>query len=134
MSDYKAQFWRGLIRRTESGKPVFIHAKRDTAQFYGWVDAFDEHRPEVAIPPRPDGRHFVRPVAPDPWTGGRPMRICRSDSRSSTPRGLTNRFRIARQATNADLRLLAHATQGDWRWMTDKNGHRRTRPQWFGFV
>jgi hypothetical protein len=134
MSDYKDQFWRGLIRRTPSGSPVYIHAKRATAEHFGWVDAFDEHRPAVAIPPRPDGKTFARATAPDPWAGGRPMRICRSDSRSSTPRGLTHRFRVARQATNADLRLLAQATQGDWRWMTDKTGHRRTRPEWFGFT
>jgi hypothetical protein len=134
MSDYKAQFWRGLIRRTATGQPVYIHAKRATAEYFGWTVAFDPHRPEVAIPPRPDGSHFARSSYPEPWMGGCPMRICRSDSRSSTPRGLTHRFRIARQATNYDLRLLAQATRGDWCWMTDKTGYRRTRPEWFGFV
>jgi hypothetical protein len=125
-------WWRGVIRRTDSGSPIYIHAQRPTAEFYGWAEAFDARRAAVAIAPRPDGRHFARAGSDSPFWGGRPMRISRAASKHSQVPGASNRFRIARQATNADIALVAAATKVEWCWMTDKKGKRVDRAIWLG--
>jgi len=43
---------------------------------------------------------------------------------------MASRFRITANAKASDLCRLARATQGDWCWMTDLNGHRFDKDEW----
>lgn len=126
----KKLLWRGLIRRTNSGSAIYLHAQWETAQFFGWDVAFDADRPEVQLPYNgPPGWAYLRPPCTN-RQGGLPMRICRSRSRMGHPAGKTHRFRIARAASYRDFAAVAKATKQEWFWMTDKNGHRIAREEW----
>ena len=58
------------------------------------------------------------------------LRICRSESRMGTPRGMTNAFKVSRSCTLFELAELAHSTNIDWHWMTSFNGQRLSRGYW----
>ena len=124
------QFWRGVIRRDAQGHAVYLHALRSTAELYGWTTAFHEFRDAVKLPNTdPQGRiRFTRPTSA--IRGGRQCRISRSPVKQGWPAGMTNAFRIAKQATELDWVLLAEGTQGDWCWMTDRKGIRVPREEW----
>jgi hypothetical protein len=125
-----AQYWRGIIRRDAAGHAVYLHALRSTAELYGWTTAFYEWREAVRLPiTDPQGRiPFSRGKTGS--VGGRQCRISRSPVKQGSPAGMTNAFRIAKQATELDWVLLAEGTRGDWCWMTDRKGIRVNRAAW----
>ena len=127
-------WWRGIIRRAQSSSPIYIHALRTTAEFYGWDVAFDERRSAVALPVRPDLRQFARPVRQSPRVGGRRMQISRAASKIGKVKGCVNEFRIAKAAGDHDIAQVAAATRGEWHWLTDKNGRRIDRAVWLQTV
>jgi hypothetical protein len=65
--------------------------------------------------------------------GGTPMRISFHPSKKSTQPGMAFQFRMGGCATKGDVLTLALATQGDWCWMTDLDGHRIDREQWLAW-
>lgn len=127
---YSNRWWRGVIRRLGNGQPIYIHALRSTAEFYGWAEAFDARRPGLATPAAPDGRAFVAPSKRNGHFGGRKHWISRHPCKSSKVIGHVNQFRIAHKATHWDIAQVAAVTQGEWHWMTDKTGIRLDRAAW----
>ena len=121
-------FWRGVIRRTNAGWPIYIHALRSTAE------AFDPLRDAVSLHPNGGmGRLAVSPRVRGS-RGGRRMQISRAVSKQSKVKGCVNEFRVSRDATLGDIALLAAATKGEWHWMTDHTGTRVDRSAWLARV
>lgn len=118
------------VARTPAGQLSWLACLRSTAEFYGWLDSFPEYRPPVWT--TPEGSRAIRSDLTDKryLYGGTSIRICRSPSRSGTPAGLTNRFRVSSCWRLKDSATLAAATTAEWQWMETRDGVRRTRQQW----
>ena len=119
-----------LIHQYASGQTKWIKCLRTTAQYYGWLDAYDVIG-ETA--PTPSGAREFRFLSTSRWRpdlGGRKRRICRAESRQGYPAGKTNSFRISSKVTNADLAELARLTKGEWAWMETTNCVRWDREKW----
>jgi hypothetical protein len=123
-------YWRGVIRRLPTGHTIYLHALRSTAEFFGWDEAFDQYRPDVALPARPDGHVSIQPINRSGARGGRRLQISRTETKSNRVGCVVNVFRIAKAATYADLRAVARATRGEWFWMTDFRGRRRSASEY----
>jgi len=66
--------------------------------------------------------------------GGRPLRISRHPSKSGHQPGMCNAIRVAKEASNADLALIAAAIPVEWHWMTNRHGERIDRAVWLALA
>jgi hypothetical protein len=105
---------------------------KETAEFFGWDKAFPRFRPLVKGDGRAQYETFWgnnRENTPGA-IGGKRLRICRSKSKSGQPAGMTHRFRIVGNVSNAQLVELAAVAGDKFEWMTKKNGERIDRETW----
>jgi hypothetical protein len=128
--DWDSHWWRGLIRRTPSGHPIFIHATRATAELYGWAEAFDARRdatrwPRVVINNRVAATREIYAQY-----GGRKHWISRHPNRNGKTLGKVNQFRISFDATDADIAQVGAAVKLEWHWLTDQRRARVAREIW----
>ena len=130
MTSATKDFVRLAIRERRDGTFVSLIGLRTTVEYYGWDQTFPQWMgkysgktlPGQIVPLQKGGNVF----------GGtrRPLVICRSDDKHSTPQGLTNRFRVTTDATFADLINIAQATQRMFGWMTSFHGKRIRYEEW----
>ena len=134
MSEAPSKWLDHRIRHTSDGSWIRIKGLRATLEHYGW------DRIDAPLHPSTPAYHRFMSGDRKVFVGsprlhaGIPMRISRSPLKAGNPAGLTNRFRVSSNAGNKDLMLLAVRAQGDWYWMTDKNGHRIDREAWLRFA
>ena len=116
-----------------SGRVVWLRCLTATADYYGWLDAYpsSEELPDPTPPPREFRYLATTRFRPD--VGGRPRRICRSNSRHGNPRGATNRFRISTQVSNRHLAELAQVTKVPFKWMETVGGQRVSYDRWLEY-
>ena len=117
------------IRVTKGKRFIWLSTLKETAAFYGWDKAFptlQELKQQTA------GTPYVHDVGRKGWKngGGVQLRISRSDSTQGWPKGLTNSFRVSKQATMKDIALIAERTAVDYAWITCLYGGRRPRAWW----
>ena len=119
------------LGQTKSGKPKKLHALRATANYYGWLEKFEEWtlEPEFEQGGRLFGRDPGRRGHPQ-CSSGRRLRICRSASKDGFPAGFTNAFKVTSNTGLLDLAELAHFTTVDWEWMQDVSYQRVSRADW----
>ena len=118
------------IRKIRDGDWVQLMTLKTTADFYGWSDIFLPLSEAKAID-RGDGMlRWPRRIKTRSYPALR-LYICREKAhRRGYPRGLTNCFRVSRNACTRDLVALAQAVKVDFGWMNDKSYRRVTREQW----
>jgi len=117
-----------------SGQYQWLKCLRATADFYGWLDAYEED-PEDQGLWGPNGRPYISyPKKVAAWKGGLPLRICRTNNRCGNPRGMTNQFRVSRGTSNAMLADLARVTRVRFGWMEDMRGKRRSYRRWMAMT
>lgn len=127
----KDEYFRLHLGWTKDESPIWISTLRATADHFGWTTA-----KRYEYKPRPSEARLggfnlkvctYRTFLP---IGGTRLRICRSPSRAGFPKGLTHSIRVSEHVTNFDLAELAHLTQGNWHWMSDRVGRRLSRDVW----
>lgn len=127
ISEYK----RLHVGWTLDESPIWICTLRATADHFGWSSA--QRYQYVARPSQgyPGFPRYIVDIPHRQWViGGQRLRICRSPFTGGFPKGLTHSFRVSEHVTNFDIAELAHLTQGDWHWMTDRIGRRISRERW----
>ena len=119
------------LGETKSGSAKTLHSLRSTADYYGWLEEFEEW---VAKPIENTGKYVM---SHDPGRRGHPqcsggyrIRICQSHVMQGFPAGFTNAFKVSANTGLFDLAELAHFTKGDWHWMSTRTGERVTRADW----
>ncbi len=123
-------FVRLAIREHKPGQFACLIALRATVLYYGWDQTFPQWcgKETGKYPP---GTIITSPAFKFAMRGTRrKIVICRSDSRQSTPAGLTNQFRVTSECTFRDLINIAHATKVDFGWMTTFHGKRIPSECW----
>ena len=130
MSDV-TDFVKLVIFRGAQDRVRWVRALRSTADYYGWTEEFEPWFPK---PIREENGYqlmyapaFIGRGTPH---GGKRLRICRSDSRSGHPAGLTNQFTVSNSCRTIDIAELANFSKGDWHWMEDLNGVRLSKEHW----
>ena len=122
---------RLIVRRTKAGSKIVLQARKETAEFYGWTNHFEEDRGAVIEDPAGGGTLMVGPVLRrSQIRGGRSIVISRSASKQGRKSTYSNQFRISRDATIPDLAKVAKFTDVDWNWMETPAGERRSREKW----
>jgi hypothetical protein len=123
-----------LIQRNAVGGDAWLKCLRETAEFYGWLDAYPLWTPPVYVDPH-SGRRWVQDSnAVGGHFGGKRLKICRSATRHSTPRGKTNVFRISSRVTKDQLAELAALTKVPFGWMQDKAFRRLSYDDWMALA
>ena len=120
-----------LLISRETRQDVYLIALRTTANYYGWSEQFEVWSPKPVLVE--NGRTwFMDPGRKGEMfcEAGRIHRICRSPSKRGHPAGLTNKFKVSRNARLLDLAEIAHLVQVDWHWMTGPSGERISRERW----
>ena len=119
------------LGESKTGSAKTLHALRSTADYYGWLENFEEW---VAKPISTAGKYVI---SYDPGRRGHPqcsagyrLRICRAHSMDGYPAGFTNAFKVSANTGLFDLAELAHFSKGDWYWMSTKTGERIKRAEW----
>lgn len=119
-----------VLGRAPDGGKLSLKCRLSTAIYYGWFDA-------LVRPDRNPGVSMDDWSAVATWTartvdcyGGRRLRICRSRIRKGHPAGLTNAFRVSRDATLKELAYLASITRPEFGWMESLDGRRVFREEW----
>ena len=120
-----------LIRRTKAGSPIWLKARKETAEFYGWTDHFEPYRLGYSRDEETGVEYIASPTLKrSQMRGGRSLTISRGSSKSSHNRTYSNQFRISRDATIPDIAKVAKFTDVDWNWMETPTGERRSREEW----
>ena len=120
-----------LIRRTKAGNPIWLKARKETAEFYGWTKHFEPYLPGYARDEATGVEYIASPTLKRTQVrGGRSLVISRSASKSGRKATYSNQFRITSEATIPDIAKVAKFTDVDWNWMETPSGERRTREQW----
>ena len=120
-----------ILRSYPKGDYAKIWVKYETAEFFGWLDEFESY-PEMVKREIAEGKRTtvrLRRKTSRRITG-KECRIGRGQVMRRNEGGLTHAFRLGRLVTNRQLAELAHFTKGEWYWMEDVGGIRRTREQW----
>lgn len=119
-----------LIQRNAQGGDAWLKCLRETAEFYGWLDAYPLWTPPV-FGYASDGRELcIHSNAVGGHRGGKRLMICRSGTKHSTPRGQTNVFRVSSRVTKDQLVELAGLTKVPFAWMQDKAFRRLSYDDW----
>ena len=116
------------------GEVVWLKCIKETAQHYGWLDAYPHSEEEATHPfqQRVFRAMPSRKFRPD--IGGIPLRICRGTSRHGNPAHLTNRFRVYRGCSNRLLAELAAVTNVPFGWMETMGGQRKPYDWWMSYA
>ena len=119
-----------VLRTTPKGERIWLKCLTDTADFYGWSDAFEEW--DVKSVGESNGYSIGHDPGRKglPSVGGTRLRICRSRNKGGHPAGKTNCFRVHSRCSNFDLSELAFLTKVEWFWMEGLRGQRRTKAEW----
>ena len=117
-----------------SGQYQWLKCLRATADFYGWLDAYEEDPLHLGRWTEEGHWYINYPKKVQAWRGGLRLRICRTGSRAGYPRGLTNQFRVSRGTSNATLADLARVTRVPFGWMEDNKGKRRPYERWMAMT
>ncbi len=122
-------FVRLGIRTTSDGRYIWMSCLKATAEFYGWANTFPTL---LELKTQTTGSPFTQDTGRRGYKngGGQVITICRNPSTHSFPRGQTNSFRVSKQATQKDIRLIAKTTEIDWAWMSTPKTGRRPRSWW----
>ena len=125
------EYCKLIIRRTNSDRPIYLTALKNTAAYYGWLDQFEQYIPGLTVNKMTGQSYLTQPcLANSRRNGGRSWVICRDNSRHGFPMGKTNKFRVTTLATMRDIAEIAYRTQVDWEWMRCPSGVSRSREQW----
>lgn len=130
MAPLKSAYVKLLLYRSPSNRDTWLKCLKETADFYGWLDAYPIWTPPP-IAFTASGRDLVAWSGASPaCSGGLRLRICRSGRRTGHPRGTTNAFRVSKSISNALLTELAELTKVPFAWMEDKAFRRLTYEDW----
>ena len=122
---------RLLIRRTKSGRPICLQARKETAEFYGWTNHFPSGAPGYRKDEATGVEYCSAPTLKRSRTRfGIPLQISRKSSKHSHNKTYANYFRVSGEATIADIAKVAKFTDVDWHWMETPSGERRSREKW----
>ena len=126
-----AEFVTLKLGETKGGAAKKLHALRSTANYYGWLEKFEEwtFQAEFVEGERSYGRDPGRRGHPQ-CSSGRRLRICRSASKDGFPAGFTNAFKVTSNTGLFDLAELAYFTNVDWEWMETPTSGRVSRERW----
>ena len=130
MSFHQSAYVMLQLGSDPSNTRKWLKCLRETAEFYGWLDACE---PWLSSGARQDanGRTWVtHPGKTRHSTGGLPIVVCRSADRRGWPRGKTNRFRVGNQVANKDLAWLVVNSSVPISWMTDTSERRVSGERW----
>ena len=120
-----------LIRRAKSGNAIWLKARKETAEFYGWTKHFEPWAPGQRYDEATGLEYIASPTLKRSQVrGGRSLVISRSASKSGRKATYSNQFRISGEATIPDIAKVAQFTDVDWNWMETPSGERRTREEW----
>ena len=127
---YKNEDFIRLGIRVKAGpRFIWMSCLKATAELYGWDKTFPTL---LELKASTTGSPYLLDTGRRGWKngGGQVVTICRNPSTHSFPKGQTNSFRVARTATQRDIRLIAQSTQIDWEWMSTPKTGRRPRSWW----
>jgi len=116
-----------------AGQRVWLRCLRETAEFYGWYDAFPHS--DLPADPAELTRQYVNYSTKRfrPEIGGKKLRICRSNDRNGYPAGKTNRFRVSGNCTNRNLLDVAMNTSIPFGWMETFGQQRKSFDWWMNY-
>ena len=122
---------RLLIRRSKAGNPICLQARKETAEFYGWTNHFEEHVEGYSRDEATGVEYISMPsLRKGKARFGIPLQISRKASKHSHNTTYANYFRVSGEATIADIAKVAKFTDVDWNWMETPSGERRSREKW----
>ena len=120
-----------LIRRNKQNRPIYLSARKNIANYFGWSDNFESYIEGLVFDETTGKSYLQSPcLARSTRKPGHEWVICTSKSRGGFPAGETRRFRVSTLATLRDIAEIAYRTQVDWEWMGGPTGPRRSREQW----
>lgn len=120
-----------LIRRNKSDRPIYLSARKNVANYYGWLDNFESYIQGATYDKTTGNSYLKNPcLVRSTRKPGHQWVICRSKSTQGFPAGETNKFRVSTLATLRDIAEIAYRTQVDWEWMAGPTGPRRSREEW----
>ncbi len=125
-----SQFVSLVIKRSKRGEVRWLRCKRDTAEKFGWLEAYDEQvlgQMRSQDPLVSPGRYMVKQRID---IGGHGIRIGTGVNKSGYAGGRTYRLRCHSKITNGDLAELANFTKGEWTWLESMGRERRTPEEW----
>ena len=123
-----------VVRRTNAGDAVSIRVVKETADYFGWSEAFEDFSKSRKdfLGDRYNAMHpYCRRGA---YRGGRRHRICRDKSKGGHPAGKTNCFRIVGPWCKRDLAQLAVVAGDKFEWMEGFYGERISREDWLALA
>lgn len=119
------------IRETRAGTVICLLARKETAEFYGWTNHFDEHIPGYYKDEATGVAYMNQPrLGGSKARWGRSLVISRHPSKHSTKATYANQFRVSSDATIADIAKIAKFTDVNWNWLQTPGGERRSREKW----
>jgi len=118
------------------GKRCSLSVMRETAEFFGWDEAFPLFLPLAADQGQGSYQlHWGKNYERFPGRlGGQRLRICRVKRKQGHPAGMTHCFRIQGNVTNRMLQRMAVIAGDKFEWMEKKNGARVDREDWLSAV
>ena len=119
-----------VVRRTKAGDAVSIRVVKQTADYFGWTEAFEDYTKSRKAFLGDRYNAFCPSLGKGPHRGGRGLRISRHPSRTGHPAGQCNRFRIVGDWSNKDLARIAQVAGDKFEWMENLRGKRMSREDW----
>ena len=123
-----------VIRRTNAGDAVSIRVVKETADYYGWSEAFEDYTKSRKDFLGDRYNAFCPSLGKGALRGGRRHRICRDPSKKGMPAGKTNCFRIVGPWSRKDFVQLAVVAGDKFEWMEGQYGERISREDWLALA
>ncbi len=119
-----------VIKRSKRGEVRWIRCRRETAEKFGWLEAYDEQVIGLQRNQDPLGPQTKYLMKSRIDIGGHGIRIGTGPNRKGTPAGSTYRLRCHSKINNGDLAELAHFTKEPWTWLESMGRERRSPEEW----
>lgn len=123
-----------VVRRTNAGDAVSLRVVKETADYFGWTEAFEDFTKSRKAFMGDRYNAYHPRIAKGASMGGRRHRICRDPSKKGMPAGKTNCFRIVGPWLRRDLVQLAVVAGEKFEWMEGFYGERISREDWLSWA
>lgn len=127
-------FLKLVLDRDKSGA-ISVVTQKETAQYFGWDEAFEEWPYHHVWDPAGHWRMSYGRVYMDPrYPGGNRLRICRASRKTGYPQGMTHCFRMQGGWSRKHLVKLAAVAGDKFEWMENTRYRRVDRSDWMKLV
>ena len=123
-----------VVRRTNAGDAVSIRVVKETADYFGWSEVFEDFTKSRKAFMGDRYNAFCPSLGKGARQGGRRHRICRDASKKGHPAGKTHCFRIVGPWSRKDLAQLAVVAGDKFEWMEGFHGERISREDWLALA